>query len=246
MAGRAYSPAYPDTPTIPMDPATTTSSRLQFRETGAPINAAVTKFGGQPVWIDQPAMPLSRRTGQPMTFIAQVLVPQSWHAGLGVRMAYIFMTGAGFDDKAMETWDPNDGETAVIVQQARAGVVLADSSGVYPQTLQRWSEDEGPRRQIPCEYAVDEVPMEERAHVPQDELFESGETVFNETNEGWRGNKIGGSPYWIQAEEFPYDDWRLLLQLHDGDYPFSLNLGTGVGYVFLDGACAEGQLLWQC
>ncbi|CDH46914.1 DUF1963 domain-containing protein [Candidatus Contendibacter odensensis] len=219
------------------------ASRLQFREATAPISDVVTKFGGQPAWLEDRVVPLSRRTGKPMTFIAQVLIPAHWLADDTPRMAYIFMTGAGFDHNAMETWDPNEGETAVVIQTKRANSPACEP---YPEMLCCWEERDNPRREVPCEYAVDETPVEETAYVPQEELDRRADSEREPIVESWRGNKIGGSPYWIQYEEFPFDDWRLLLQLEDGAYPFNLNLGTGIGYVFLNAACTEGKLLWQC
>jgi len=219
------------------------SSRLKFREVLAPIEDPVSKFGGQPIWLEEPVAPLSRRTGKPMTFVCQIAIPSHWHENQNVHLAYVFMTGAGFDDNAVETWNPEDGETAVIIQGESSKRPILEH---YPDTLRRWEERDGKRMEVPCEYAIDETPAEEAAYVPLETLddIEAGER--ESALESWRGNKIGGSPYWVQFEEFPYEAWRLLLQLEDGTYPFSLNLGTGVGYVFIDSACTEGQLLWQC
>ena len=164
------------------------SYRLAFREAIRPDVNPVTRFGGQPAWLEEPVTPLSRRTGKPMTFICQIEVPADWHAKGPARMAYVFMTGGGFDYDAVETWNPDDGETAVIVQKALAAHPAAEP---YPDTLKRWEEVDGKRTAIPHEYAVEQTPVE------------------------------------------------------DSSYPFNLNLGGGVGYVFLDVACTEGKLLWQ-
>ena len=83
----------------------TVLTRLGFCEVASPIGAAVTKFGGQPVWLPVPALPSSRPTREPMTFIGHVSIRQSWHSDAAQRVAYIFMTGGGFDNAAMETWD---------------------------------------------------------------------------------------------------------------------------------------------
>ncbi len=50
---------------------------LAFQEVTAPITDAVTKFGGQPVWLSTPQWPLSRETGQPMCFVAQIVLSSS-------------------------------------------------------------------------------------------------------------------------------------------------------------------------
>ncbi|HNO61948.1 MAG TPA: hypothetical protein PKH44_15045, partial [Plasticicumulans sp.] len=45
---------------------------LLFEPVREAVTACVTKFGGQPCWLKAPQWPLSRATGQPMRFIAQV------------------------------------------------------------------------------------------------------------------------------------------------------------------------------
>ena len=219
------------------------SYRLAFREAIRPDVNPVTRFGGQPAWLEEPVTPLSRRTGKPMTFICQIEIPADWHTKGPARMAYVFMTGGGFDYDAVETWNPDEGETAVIVQKALAAPPAAEP---YPDTLKCWEEVDGRRTEVPHEYAVDQTPVEEPAYLSMDALDELDDAQRDAICEAWSGNKIGGCPTWVQYEEFPYQDWHLLLQLEDGTYPFNLNLGTGVGYVFLDAACTEGKLLWQC
>lgn len=219
------------------------SIRLEFREATRPDDRPVTRFGGQPAWLDAPVTPISRRTGKPMTFICQIEIPPDWHAPGPARMAYVFMTGGGFDYNAVETWNPEDGETAVVVQ---SGPAARPAAAPYPDTLKRWEEVDGRRTEVPHEYAVDQTPVEEPDYVSMAALEDLGDHERNALCEAWRGNKIGGSPAWAQYEEFPYQDWRLLLQLEDGTYPFNLNLGTGIGFVFLDATCIEGKLLWQC
>ena len=216
---------------------------LQFHEITESVVAAKTKFGGQPVWLERPVIPLSRRTGKAMTFIGQVRVPSVWIGDERTRLAYLFMTGAGFDQNAMETWNPNEGETAVVLQGGSKPVVHHQP---YPDVLQCWKEVDGRRVQVACEYAVEETPVDEPEYMAQEETDQLPDSAREERVELWRGNKIGGSPYWIQGEELPYSEWRLLLQLEDGAYPFNLNLGTGVGYVFVNADCTQGQLLWQC
>lgn len=77
------------------------------RPSAAPVTAAVSKVGGQPVWLERPQWPLSRDTGKPMWFIAQFQVP----AGL----AYLFLTDA--TDHVDYAAEPDGGENAVIVQR---------------------------------------------------------------------------------------------------------------------------------
>lgn len=216
---------------------------LTFRVTEAPITGAVTKFGGQPAWLAEPVQPLSRRTGEPMTFIAQIRVPADWYGDTVPRVAYLFMTGAGFDYRAVETWDPADGETAVVVQH---GEVVRASAVPYPNTLCRWDESGGRRHEVPQEYAVDETAVEEADPIDEAELDALPDAERDRIVNSWNGNKIGGSPCWVQYAEFPFTPSRLLLQLVCSTYPFNLNHGGGIGYVFLDQTGREGNWLWQC
>jgi hypothetical protein len=42
---------------------------ISYREVSSPNTTPVTKFGGQPVWLDEPSWPVSRVYGDPMQFI---------------------------------------------------------------------------------------------------------------------------------------------------------------------------------
>ncbi|MFC4062932.1 hypothetical protein ACFOWE_32020 [Planomonospora corallina] len=67
-----------------------------------------------------------------------------------------------------------------------------------------------------------------------------------ELEEGW-DNRLGGSPTWVQGEEYPPGDWSFLLQLNDGGEFYGVNFGdAGVGYGFLSADGREGRFLWQC
>ena len=61
-------------------------------------------------------------------------------------------------------------------------------------------------------------------------------------------NKLGGSPMFLQGDEFPIPEpWHLLLQLDSVDVPFWINFGdVGIGYAFINQSGTEGKFLWQC
>ena len=61
-------------------------------------------------------------------------------------------------------------------------------------------------------------------------------------------NKIGGSPVFMQGDEFPFEGTcRLLLQLDSCSVPFYVNFGdSGVGYAFLNETGDRAKFLWQC
>ncbi|PRY32668.1 hypothetical protein [Umezawaea tangerina] len=72
-----------------------------------PITDPVTKFGGQPVWLDTPTWPLSRELGTQMRFLGQIALP-------GERLVYLFMTED--EEYVDDTWEPEGGENACLVQ----------------------------------------------------------------------------------------------------------------------------------
>jgi hypothetical protein len=61
-------------------------------------------------------------------------------------------------------------------------------------------------------------------------------------------NKIGGTPVFMQGDEFPFGGAsRLLLQLDSCTVPFSINFGDArVGYAFLNASGDQAKFLWQC
>jgi uncharacterized protein YwqG len=205
--------------------------RIEFLEATAPITALVTKFGGQPVWVSAPQWPLSRQTGKPMRFICQIALNQELFPGAAARMAYLFMTDEEDGEFVDGTYEPDGGENAVLLQPGTAPVPTA--SLAQGPTLYRMVEKPGHDRlqAEPCEFAV--------RLVEEDDASEPGNL---------EENKIGGSPVFLQGEEFPFPDGRrLLLQLDSCSVPFYVNFGdAGVGYAFLNEAGDRAKFLWQC
>ncbi|MEU4508837.1 hypothetical protein AB0G05_05020 [Nonomuraea wenchangensis] len=106
--------------------------RLLVSAAKEPIREHVTKFGGAPVWVNEPQWPLSLRLERPMTFIGQFRLP-----GPELRMAYLFMT----DDDIACTFESEAGENALIVQPGRV-----------PPFVEVRAEAHGPAI---CEYAAE-------------------------------------------------------------------------------------------
>ncbi len=213
--------------------------RIEFREAEAPIREPVTKFGGQPVWVAEPQWPVSRRAGKAMQFIAQIAIDPALFPQTRARMAYLFMTDVSVHQDVDGTFEADGGENTVILQPGRCDVpVWAMEMG---PSLYRMVTDYGAMRRRPvlCEYAVRLTPGEDPT---PEELAQS------EAREELGGNKIGGVPDFIQAEEYPGPGaWSLLLQLDSGQVPFEVNFGdAGVGYAFLSGDGKRAKFLWQC
>ena len=78
---------------------------VEFAPAATPVREAVAKLGGQPVWLEEPQWPLSRRTGEPLQFLGQFTFE-------GGALGYLFMAGDDTDG----TYDPEGGENALLVQ----------------------------------------------------------------------------------------------------------------------------------
>jgi uncharacterized protein YwqG len=219
---------------------------IEFVETKNPIRGAVTKFGGQPAWIAQPQWPLSAQTGRPMRFICQIALDPELFGPIDARVAYLFITDE--EEHVDGTWEPDGGENAVILQPGSTSVPVTSAS--TGPTLYRMAKKMFRKRSVPqsCEFGVKTVVAEDHEFVPEEKRDEwsddQGENYWNDL----LGNKIGGTPLFIQSDEFPDSGrWKLLLQLDSAEAPFHLNLGdAGVGYAFLSEDGKRAKFLWQC
>jgi len=204
-----------------------------------PIDTAVTKFGGQPVWLHTPTWPLSRSTGAPMMFVAQVALDPALFGDIPGRRAYLFMTAW-----ADGTYDFNLGENAVIVQPTSVLADVETRLQARGPTLFRFSPSRPGEwgERIACEYSALLAPG-----VDSDTLPEYGEWLKEDsTTEEQAHNKVGGAPGFLQAAETPGSGWRLLLQLDSTTLPFELNFGDGgIGYAFLSPDGVRGKFMWQ-
>ncbi|MDB6065140.1 MAG: hypothetical protein JWR26_1348 [Pedosphaera sp.] len=230
---------------------------IEFVAAAEPIRGRVTKFGGQPVWISKPEWPISRSTKNPMRFIGQICIDPELFGGGPDRMAYLFMTDDG-DEPTACTWDPNDGENAVIIQPGEnSAPTIAQEVGL---TLQRQVEGSpvsifgklmGRRSRLTlqeCEFGVALSRASDLEFLEEEDLTALPEDEQERYSADIGGNKIGGTPSFIQNPEFPFDDSRkLLLQLDSADVPFSINFGdAGIGHLFLSADAKQGKFLWQC
>jgi hypothetical protein len=216
-----------------------------FNEASSAVQELKTKFGGQPVWLDTPAWPISRIYDEPMQFICQIAIDPALFPDSQAQMAYIFMTDEGDGD----TWDPESGENAVILQPGEPHVpVIVSATG---PTLDCMSEIAG-QPQV-CEFAVTLSAGEDPDFISEDSWLdiedeEERERLHTPYVATLEGNKIGGTPLFLQNDEFPDgESWNLLLQLDSTIVPFEINFGdAGIGYVFLSPDGRIAKMLWQC
>jgi hypothetical protein len=140
---------------------------LRYHEAPSPIRALTTKFGGQPVWLEEPSWPLSRAYGTPMQFIAQIALPAEIAAPGGARMAYLFVTDDADQGSRVFTFESDGGENAVIVQPGTPWPGSTQSLLQGP-SLYRRSGQHGHWEQTPCEYGVELLAGSD----PDDDMYE--------------------------------------------------------------------------
>ena len=247
------------------EPAMPMTHDITFRRVDEPVTQPVTKFGGQPVWIDGPAWPLSRSLNRPMRFICQIALD-----GLGLKtpakMAYLFMTeeyptyppGDHSDfvgelaRSAYETCFPLSGENAVILQPGppmTASPVVETVDAVVGPTLRQFEHDgNGVWTSDVVEFVTDLTSRPDVEFVTEAERFEMSDEAMANHDERIADCKVGGTPAFLQGDEFPFETGsQLLAQLDEDGLPFEINFGDmGTGYAFLSEDGRDARFLWQC
>lgn len=208
------------------------SAGLKFKKAKETITEPVTKFGGQPIWIEEPQWPISKSTGKPMKFIGQIAIDESLFGISKARIAYIFYAG-----DETKSWDMDSGDNAVILQPGTPEQITK------PLT-------EGPSllcsNQKPCEYSALLHHHEDSQFIPE---YEQRTWTDKESDKYQKSNfktKLGGTPYFVQGDEFPKPGkWQLLLQLLGSDLPLEVDFQLGCAYVFISSNGEKAKFLWQ-
>jgi len=218
---------------------------IEFVKAKKPILDAVTKFGGQPVWVTEPQWPLSAETGEPMRFICQIALVPEIFGSTPARMAFIFMTDG--KDYVDGTWEPDGGENAVILQPGNPSMPvepLSKGPTVYRMVKKMLKNQLVPE---PCEFGIQASLSEDPAFVPEAERARWPQEKQEQYAMALGGNRIGGTPIFMQRDEFPGPgSWKLLLQLDSTRVPFFVNFGdAGIAYAFISEDGTVGKFLWQ-
>ena len=213
-----------------------------YKRVSRPIRKPVTKFGGQPVWLEEPAWPISAGSATPMRFICQILLTPSLFGDGPTKMAYLFLTQAERDEIEHGAFDPDiifpdEGENAVILQPGGRVAVETTAQKTGPTLY----ADDG----SPCELSCKLVAGEDYDYIPRDELPQLAKLdkkKFDAYCDTLAGDKIAGTPSFGNNDRWPENGaWPLLLQLlpkRRPTDPFYLNLGatlaTGLAFVSPD------------
>jgi uncharacterized protein YwqG len=152
------------------------------------------------------------------------------------------------DDYVDGTWEPDGGENAVILQLGSVSVPVQPVT--EGPTLYRMVKKMFKSRLVPepCEFGIRGSVTEDPEFVPEAERADWSEEQRERYASALEGNKLGGTPMFLQADEFPGPgSWRLLMQLDSTRVPFYVNFGdAGIAYAFLSADGKTAKFLWQC
>lgn len=192
-----------------------------FEESTTPITELKTKFGGQPVWLNEPAWPLNPESiaDEKMLFLGQIVLEEEIFPNSNGAVVYLFF--ADYTELLYEE------ATAVVIQTASATYkteyenfhlkYVAEATG---KSIHEWDEN---NQAIPKEYNLLLDPIETEIDTPVAERWDRWndfdyDTGLNFSKPELAGNKIGGQAICIGQLSNPpafYDseDWHLLVQL---------------------------------
>lgn len=215
---------------------------IGFQKVQNKITEPMTKFGGQPIWIDKAQWPISIGwENRKMMFVGQIYIDKNMFEFEKDFMAYIFVTHPKdsmdtFFDPDVTEWD--GGENAVILQtfenvhipdmEVEEGPCIFDEKNMryeYIPILRQGYDPEFLTREEFCSLEIDQ----------QDKYFTAIDS-----------SKIGGTPNFFRGDAWPIGEWKLLLQLKCNFLPFELRLGgMPIMYVFIEKNLKKAGLLVQ-
>ncbi len=203
------------------------------------------RFGGEPYGLPKALWPESKLAREPMQFICQIPFGPDLFPGVAKDMAYIFMGCSGDGD---QTWLPDAGENAVIIlpyERLTASLTIGDAPRLCRMVKKWWKKQLVPES---CSFSGKLTVCDDPAFIRETALFQMPNEQAGAYRDALAGNKIGGTPGFLQGDELPVPEpWHLLLQLDSTRVPFWINFGdAGIGYAFINREGSEGKFLWQC
>lgn len=203
------------------------------------------RFGGEPYGLPASLWPASRSTNEPMQFICQIPIDSGLFPDVGEATAYLFMTAS---ENGQETWAPDAGENAVVIVprgELIQSLTVGDAPRLCSMVKKWWKKTLVPET---CTFSGKLTITEDPTFIPESTLIKMPEEQAKAYRESLRGNKLGGTPGFLQGDELPIPEpWHLLLQLDSAQIPFWINFGdAGIGYAFINRVGTQGKFLWQC
>jgi len=179
-----------------------------------------------------------------MMFIGQVALATDVFGNVAGDMVYLFIT----DDctGTLPTWDPDGGENAVIVQPGPNDLPvtrLLEGPSLELETSPIFSLRS---RGKPFEYGVD-LTFGEDPEPVSETVFRTWDAASQQSySKSLLGTKVGGTPAWVQGEEYPGREFRKLVLQLEADHPVPLAFGdAGVGFIFIDERGEHAKFVWQ-
>ena len=203
------------------------------------------RFGGEPYGLPASRWPVSRQTKEPMQFVCQIPFGADLFPGAAEAVAYLFMSPGGDGE---ETWVPDGGENALVIlprDRLTNSLTVGDAPRLCRMVKKWWRKTLVPKT---CSFAAELTVSEDPAFIPAGKLIDLPDDHVSAYRVALQGNKLGGTPGFLQGDELPVPEpWHLLLQLDSAQVPFWINFGdAGIGYAFINRAGTEGKFLWQC
>jgi uncharacterized protein YwqG len=147
-----------------------------------------------------------------------------------------------------ETWVPDGGENALVIvprEKLTNSLTVGDAPRLC-RMVKKWLS----KKLVPeaCSFCANLTLSEDPAFIPEHKLMDKADEQTDTYCDALKGNKLGGTPGFLQGDELPVPEpWHLLLQLDSAQVPFWINFGdAGIGYAFINHAGTEGRFLWQC
>lgn len=209
-----------------------------YQRVDDPITEPVTKFGGQPVWLEEPTWPISKSHKCPMQFVCQIKVPDFFGGEIAGKMVYVFTYHPDFE-KLNEGYDitstlyPEDGDNAVVIQPegdrpAATSILPVGERGqrvkraIRIQSLETGPtlyDEEGKTGEWLPNLKPGIDPDYTLCTTPQRDYFQSDADNDAYWDQVY-GSKIGGTPPWrfdAQMESLALDpDWEMILHFSGG------------------------------
>lgn len=187
-----------------------------------------------------------------MQFICQIALTADLFGDIEPRMAYLFLTDD--EDATAETWDPDGGENAVILQPGGIWEGPSEPRREGPTLCQRTSSGGVDWVTSPVELAVDLQSGEDAEEGAWDDIDFEDQAAEDSYFEALFEDKVGGTPVptvnTSPRDRFAVEEWRLLLQLNTkGEDPsdlFWVNFASdGTGYAFISQDGRRAKFIWS-